>query len=143
MGTAPYGKDAGIAKILKRDGSGRHGGMAIMIDRRHVVTCAHVVNAALGLPIEAVAKPTEPVPVAFPLWTRRDTINGRLVAWHPIGCGSVEDVAVLELEADAPVEIGTVYFEATSIRMSNSKWHLPMRSRRQENDPTILSVAYR
>jgi WD40 repeat protein/3',5'-cyclic AMP phosphodiesterase CpdA len=53
-------------------------GLGALVDDLHVVTCAHVVNAALGLTARAQPQPADPVMVDFPLAQQR-----RAAADHP------------------------------------------------------------
>jgi hypothetical protein len=43
-------------------GAGGPAGVGVLVSRHEVVTCAHVVNAALGLPLEAAGRPAPPSP---------------------------------------------------------------------------------
>lgn len=113
-GTAPRwriqkGKTAGIAKVLIADGPD-HAGMAIIIDPLHVLTCAHVVNVALGEAPEEAAKPDRAVAIAFPMIRTRITLRAHVVAWRPAGDMPQDDVAVLRLEGEAPEEAGVAIF---------------------------------
>jgi hypothetical protein len=42
-------------------------GVGVLVGQREIVTCAHVVNAALGRETTAQDQPGEPVAVEFPL----------------------------------------------------------------------------
>ncbi len=78
-------------------------GAGVLIDERHVLTCAHVVNQALGRAAQEVEPPAGQVAVDFV-----EAEAGRLGAhvaeggWVPIGPGGRGDVAALELSEDAP-----------------------------------------
>jgi hypothetical protein len=102
----------------------RHAGMGIVVDQRHVLTGAHVVNAALGHPDEATPQPgeDEKVPILFPL-VGDDTSTpeagdpggqgppaGQVVAWRPMGEKPVGDIAVLALDAEVPTAVGIAAF---------------------------------
>lgn len=104
-----YGNEIGVAKVLQGEGP-YHAGMAVVTDCRHVITCAHVVNTAAGRPIEETSKPEAPVKIAFPLSNSSESPGARVVVWHPIGDQPVADVAVLELVADVPQDVGTAIF---------------------------------
>ncbi len=54
-----------IARILAPDGG--PAGVGALVSERHVVTCAHVVNAALGRNARQQEQPTGPVQLDFPL----------------------------------------------------------------------------
>src|SRR5712691_3641624 len=57
--------DTFIARILGPDG--RPVGVGALVTERHVVTCAHVVNAALGRDVRDQRRPAEAVALDFPL----------------------------------------------------------------------------
>lgn len=108
------GKDAGIARLLKPDGIS-HAGMGILVDRRRIVSCAHVVNTAMGRWAEAEEMPTGKVGIAFPLASDpRKTMAARVICWGPDDGNG--DISVLELDEDAPAEVGfavLTHFEAS------------------------------
>jgi hypothetical protein len=121
-------KTAGIAKLLIAGGPVRdpvtgasvsNAGMGIVVDWRHVLTCAHVVNTALQERPDAVERPVEErrVPVVFPHAAGGRCSEGKVVVWHPMGDTPVGDVAVLELvDEDVPREVGFARF----VRVSQS-----------------------
>jgi hypothetical protein len=83
-------------------------GLGLLVGREQVVTCAHVVNAALGRGQREQAKPGDDVDVQleFPLLAGlEDPVRkGRVVAWEPpprSGTG-IGDVAGLTLKEPAP-----------------------------------------
>lgn len=78
-------------------------GAGLIVDDRHVVTCAHVVMAALKLAKGTTERPTGAVTIDFPaLGDAR--ASARVVAdgWTPITEDGRGDVAVLELEGNLP-----------------------------------------
>jgi hypothetical protein len=116
------GKDAGVAKILISDDASqmasgdtskksRHAGMGALVTPRHVVTCAHVVNVALGQAKTNTRRPRRPVNVVFPLSSSPSaTISARVIKWYEVGHATTSDVALLELDADAPNGAGVAVF---------------------------------
>lgn len=100
----PRGAVDGVARIAAADG--RHVGMGILIEGNRVLTCAHVVNIAVGrgkrdqpqFPEEAS------VDVSFPLAGER-LYRGRVVAWKPPGVGN-PDAALIALEGPPPEDVG-------------------------------------
>ena len=88
----------GIARIIDQKGSVVGGGV-LLWGSFLVLTCAHVVNVALGLRPRAADAPFDrPVQVDFPLQgTKR--IPARIVAWSPPGELGTGDVAILRLDA--------------------------------------------
>jgi hypothetical protein len=122
------GKEAGIAKVLITDGpvqdgtTGRlvsHAGMGIVVGRCHVLTCAHVVNTAVGLPVDSAAQPDRPVRVMFPFSANARPVEGKVVAWHPMSAKPLGDVAVIELNAGIPEDIRVAAFCHTDRTFNN------------------------
>ena len=109
-------RDAGIAKVLLGDapesGALVHAGMGIVVGPRHVLTCAHVVNTAVGQAIDSVVRPDRSVAVEFPHSESKHAAEGKVVVWYPIGAEPVEDVAVIELNVDVPPDVGVATFAA-------------------------------
>lgn len=99
------GKNAGIVAISGKRRA--HAGMGVLVGPRHVVTCAHVVNAALGRKEGERKQPTkvQRVSVDFPMASEKSPIDGRVVNWRPVGQRR-GDIAVVQLSRDAPEECG-------------------------------------
>jgi hypothetical protein len=89
--------DGAIVRVLTR--SGTTAGAGVLIGAREIVTCAHVVNAALERDLGSRAVPAEPVEVSFPLTGSRWPIKVRVAQWFPpTPDGEVnDDLAVLLL----------------------------------------------
>jgi hypothetical protein len=114
--TVRKGKDAGIVQVhIGETPAGempKHAGMGILVDPRHVVTCAHVINTALGRDENdakaACTRPatTDPVALSFPMLDDRPTISGRVVAWRCPGFQQQGDIAILRLDRAAPAATG-------------------------------------
>lgn len=82
-------------------------GVGYLVDRHHVLTCAHVVNAALGLDPRSQDQPAEPLYVEFTLIQRDLERKARVVRWVPpplagATAGGEADIAGLELTEPAP-----------------------------------------
>jgi hypothetical protein len=82
-------------------------GAGFLVDGRHVVTCAHVVNDALGFREDATEVPAEPVTVEFvDLLVEEQAARrqARVVpeGWVPISDRQRGDVAVLEVVGEPP-----------------------------------------
>src|SRR3712207_1977143 len=83
-------------------------GTGFRVSDRHVLTCAHVVAQALGVPEETPDSPTGEVRLDFPLIEPGQPLAGRVVRWLPVRSdGGVtprngEDIAVLELIGEPP-----------------------------------------
>ena len=93
-----------IARLLR---DGRPVGLAFPVDACHVVTCAHVANAALGRPARETSAPpaAATIAVAFAFGGGDDAIcqDGTVVGWLPeLGGFDGHDVAVLRLSQEQP-----------------------------------------
>lgn len=115
----PQARELGIAKLLITGDpvmdpvTGRlvtNAGMGIVVGPRHVLTCAHVANTAARQPVDAAAGPGQKTSIMFPLSASARPVEGHLVAWHPMGAGTVGDIAVLELEAEVLADVGVARF---------------------------------
>jgi hypothetical protein len=110
----------GIARIVKLgpDGGGEtHVGMAIIVDQRHVMTCCHVVNDALGRSVRL--DPERPSPEArfkirFP-FAGNAAATGVVVEWG-LALPQAKDVAVLRLEEEAPADAGVATLRELDVR---------------------------
>ncbi|MBD0741543.1 trypsin-like peptidase domain-containing protein [Streptomyces sp. CBMA152] len=108
-----------LVRVLSAD-RGRTAGAGVLLSARRLLTCAHVVNAALGV---RMLSPRDPgavtLDVAFPALAA-DARQARLVAWvapraphhqGPVADGSLEwggDLAVLELDEEPPPPLAPV-----------------------------------
>src|SRR5271166_1646252 len=77
-------------------------GSAFLISASHVMTCAHVVNVALGRAWNATERPDETarVQVEFPFARRGTGLSASVAEWRPPADGVATDIAVLVLERD-------------------------------------------
>src|SRR5689334_13378647 len=103
------GRYAGIAKLTRYNSPDVHAGMGVVMDCRHVITCAHVVNEALYRSPESVERPErdkDKVDVSFPFSNFKSAITGGVQTWYPAGSRPLSDVAVLELDKDIPADVG-------------------------------------
>lgn len=110
-----------LVRVLSAD-RGRTAGAGVYLSGRRLLTCAHVVNAALGLRMLSPRHPgAVTLDVSFPaLATGSGARQARLVAWvpprsthhqGPVADGSLEwggDLAVLELDEEPPPPVGPV-----------------------------------
>jgi hypothetical protein len=104
-----FGKNAGVARVLLDDGP-HHAGMGIVVSPRHVLTCAHVANTAIGRPVQATLRPTQELGVDFPLSALGERRYGHVGPWSPMGRMPEYDVAVIELTEDVPADVGIAVF---------------------------------
>jgi DNA polymerase III delta prime subunit len=108
-----------------RPGSNTPAGVGVVVADRQIMTCAHVVNVALGRGAhdQAMPGPDELVPVDFPILggaAAGITRNCRVVAWKspPVTGISGGDVAGLQL-VDGPLPAGAGparFMDAGSVR---------------------------
>ncbi|MHA5052923.1 VMAP-C domain-containing protein [Streptomyces sp. SD15] len=117
----PADKDArgALVRVLSAD-RGRTAGAGVYLFGRRLLTCAHVINAALGLRSLSPHNPGKiTLDVSFPVLSAVDVLPARLVAWipprspqyGPVADGSLEwdgDLAVLELDEDPPPPVSPV-----------------------------------
>lgn len=106
-GGGGHGREAVITVLAAK--SGRTAGAAVQMSGRWLLTCAHVVNEALGLPLESVAEPADAwVDVAFAALPGTGRRRARVRHWiprraaEPGALGWLADLAVLELRDDPP-----------------------------------------
>src|ERR1051325_4716702 len=76
-------------------------GLGVLVKPRHLVTCAHVVCRALGLPDTQAEAPAARVAIeGFQSLAR--TWSRRVVAWYPADRAKrLQDICVLELEDES------------------------------------------
>jgi hypothetical protein len=97
---------ASIVCILAADGTVV--GAGFLASDRNLLTCAHVVAQALGIPEDSTGIPTGQVQLTFPLLSSAEVLTGRVVCWRPVQPDTVhppaedEDIAVLALDHGPP-----------------------------------------
>lgn len=111
-----------IARIFATDGSVI--GAGFLVSDRHLLTCAHVVENALGLDSNSSATPTKTIEFDFPLLFPGQKIAAKVVCWKPINSRELgEDIAVLEIDSPAlPKEL-----QAARLVTGNEIWGHPFR----------------
>ncbi|MEL7115707.1 MAG: serine protease [Pseudomonadota bacterium] len=98
----------GVVRVVGEEGDGdepAHIGMGILLTPRVILTCAHVVNDAVGRPTYATPEPEATLKVSFPILDDKDTFEARVTDWSPPGRSGL-DCAILILAEDAPEEVG-------------------------------------
>ena len=91
-------------------------GAGFLVPGGHVLTCAHVINQALGRRNDSVQRPTadDRVRVVFP-WSGEGYAGfaGEVVAWHPLTVphGPDTDIAVLKLEPVPPADLRPAWLQ--------------------------------
>ena len=76
--------ESAIVRILQADK--RVVGAGFLMSDKHILTCAHVINAALGKQLHTQDKPNQEVKVCldFPLVASGKIFRGRVVRWIPV-----------------------------------------------------------
>ncbi len=88
-------------------------GMGMVIDSDTVLTCAHVVNNALGRAGDAKEQPTDAtVDVTFAF--SRGERKGKIAHWYPPGrLLDLDDICVLRLNSSVPADVAAATFSPT------------------------------
>ena len=96
-------------------------GAGFLVAEHYVLTCAHVVAAALKLPSNTDAAPEQPVQIDFPLSALKQKLEASVVCWLPgTNTAPSEDMAVLKLVESPPAE-------PVSIAPLSGAWGHPLR----------------
>lgn len=97
---------ASIVRIFTT--SGEIVGAGFLVTGKYILTCAHVVAQALGIPADTTNRPAEVICLDFPLVARGKMLTARVVFWQPLQSSSAisgaegEDIAGLELQSAPP-----------------------------------------
>ena len=103
---------AAIARIYHTNGA--IVGAGFLVTDRYLLTCAHVVTAALGISTETVEAPTALLELDFPLIAPGQKVKAKVVFWQPVNPTQIgEDIAGLELESAALAESQAVRLVTT------------------------------
>jgi hypothetical protein len=95
------GFKASITRIFHTNGAVV--GAGFLVSGHYVLTCAHVVTAALGIPGNITEAPTGSIDLDFPLVAAGQKIKAQVVFWRPVNPSAVgEDIAGLRLEGELP-----------------------------------------
>ncbi len=77
-------------------------GAGFLVSDKYMLTCAHVITEALGLPDNILEAPTTPISFDFPLVAPGEILTACVVFWKPISSTElVEDIAGLEISQDS------------------------------------------
>jgi hypothetical protein len=115
--------ESSLVRILVGNGKPRRPvGAGFLIRSNLIVTCAHVVNTALGRRQHAADCPEQPVFIDFPLLKHQPLLQAKVMKWFPVQENSIlsriEDIAVLEFLFDCR-PVGT--HPAQMIELENSR----------------------
>ncbi|WPD23382.1 MAG: trypsin-like peptidase domain-containing protein [Candidatus Electrothrix scaldis] len=104
---SPSLESALVRILIDNQEARRPVGAGFLVTSRHILTCAHVVNTALGRDEYAVQPPDTAILLDFPLLTNRPLLRAKVLHWFPVqessSVGDIEDIAVLELLPDSPL----------------------------------------
>lgn len=103
--------DTSLVRILLDDQEPRRPlGAGFLVTPKHILTCAHVINAVLGRDEYALDPPAAEIFLDFPLLSLPNDyalLRAKVVHWFPVAEVAVphglEDIAVLELCSEAPL----------------------------------------
>jgi hypothetical protein len=76
-------------------------GAGVLVSPQHILTCAHVVNDALGVERECDELPTAEITLGF-LTKGEPTRRAKVVNWLPVAADGSGDIALLELLDSKP-----------------------------------------
>lgn len=86
-----------IVRIYSKNDTVR--GAGFLVSQKYILTCAHVVASALGLPIETTEIPDAEITLDFPYTETTQKFKAKVVFWLPMNPDKqAEDIAGLELE---------------------------------------------
>jgi SIR2-like domain/Trypsin-like peptidase domain len=100
-----------ICRIFNSQGKVVGGG--VLVSNQYVVTCAHVITQALGIPQETLAPPTGLIDVDFPLVEAEHKLKASVDFWQPVSAvveppAKVDDIAILKLENELSQKVQPV-----------------------------------
>ena len=102
-----------IARIYNTNG--KVVGAGFLVSQQHLVTCAHVVTAALGIVTNTQDSPDGIIEFDFPLIAPGQKVKAKVVFWQPVNPGqSKEDIAGLQIEETLPIGVSPVQLVTTS-----------------------------
>ncbi len=113
--------EASLVRIRTTDG--RVVGAGFLVGEHHILTCAHVVSQALGLPDHPPDQPQEVVSLDFPLIPPRTLLSANVIQWCPSQPDGRGDIAGLELPCDPPAGAEVVRFAP-----AEDLWEHPFRA---------------
>jgi tetratricopeptide (TPR) repeat protein len=105
-------------------------GLGFCVGEMHVITCAHVVNSALGLDDYSRELPKGAVTVEF-IYANDEKRNANVIVWHPKASDEarIDDIAVLELDRKKPSAISPVLLKHNGTLFDHPFWALGYTAR--------------
>ena len=90
-------------------------GAGFLVNQYHLLTCAHVVTAALGIPTNTQESPDGTIELDFPLIAPGQQVAAKVVFWQPVNPGQRgEDIAGLQINQTLPMGVSPVQIVKTS-----------------------------
>lgn len=78
-------------------------GAGFLVSNQYVLTCAHVITAALNIPEDTKEIPTQLITLDFPLIGNGEKLKAQVVFWKPVSSTEkIEDIAGLKLNGNLP-----------------------------------------
>lgn len=115
------GPESSLVAIESADGE--IVGCGFLVSDRLVLTCAHVVNAAVGAQPDERVRPAQQVIAEFPLVAAGQTMRATVQTWVPIEADATGDIALLHL-ADPPPAAA----EPVRLATTPDTWDHPFRT---------------
>ncbi len=112
---------ASIARIYHANGAVV--GAGFLVSNQYVLTCAHVVAIALGIPANTQETPPGDIYLDFPLIAPGERLKAQVAFWKPISpTKELEDLAGLKVKSQLPSEAKPV-----SLMGADDVWGHPFR----------------
>ena len=103
--------------------SGKVVGAGFLVSPKRILTCAHVVADALGLPRKTAEIPDAEISLDFPILAAKQLFKARVVFWRPVNPDEfAEDIAGLELQ-NSPPEVA----QPARLVTSDDLWRHPFQ----------------
>src|SRR6266536_3279619 len=98
-------------------------GMGFLASERSILSCAHVITAALSIAENTPDMPTAAISLDFPLISPGCYLSAHVSFWQPPQPNGGGDIAVLQLDDSAPAEA-----EAVHLVSAEDMWNRPFRA---------------
>jgi hypothetical protein len=85
-------------------------GAGFLVDKCHVLTCAHVIAQALGVADDTPEQPAATVSLDFPQLASHPLLSAKVIFWDPVQEDGRGDIAGLELLGEPPAGAAAVCF---------------------------------
>lgn len=114
-----------VVRIRSLDG--KVVGAGFLVDKRHIITCAHVIDGALGREFNTLEQPTAPVCLDF--YVEPDVVlQAHVTVWHPRQPDKNGDIAGLELVHGTRLPLQTHPAKLLRIKTTTNLWGHPFRA---------------